>query len=54
MTRNHLLHASVAPAAVLASLPLAVGTALADGFIEDSKASLELRNFYLNLSLIHI
>ena len=48
MTRKHLLHASVAPAAVLASLPLAIGTALADGFIEDSKASLELRNFYLN------
>jgi len=48
MTRKHLFHASVAPAAVLAGLPLAVGTALADGFIEDSKASLELRNFYLN------
>lgn len=48
MTRKHLFHASVAPAAVLAGLPLAVGPALADGFIEDSKASLELRNFYLN------
>lgn len=48
MTTKNLFHVAVAPAFVLASLPLAVNTALADGFIEDSKANLELRNFYLN------
>ncbi|MDD1508689.1 OprD family porin [Pseudomonas sp. CNPSo 3701] len=48
MTRKNLFYVSVAPAAVLASLPLAVSDALAEGFFEDSKANLELRNFYLN------
>lgn len=47
MTRKNLLYVSLAPA-FLTGLPLAVGNAQAAGFIDDSKASLELRNFYLN------
>ena len=47
MTRNNLLYVSLAPA-FLTGLPLVVGSAQAAGFIEDSKANLELRNFYLN------
>lgn len=47
MTRKNLLYVSLAPA-FLTGLPLEVGNAQAAGFIEDSKANLELRNFYLN------
>ncbi len=47
MTTTNPLHYTL-PFGVFCLLPLSMGVAQAQGFIEDSKASLELRNFYLN------